>query len=170
MSPSANESTSAAAQAAPQRGAVMAFDFGERRIGVAVGELELGIAHPLDTLNCRQDGDRLASIGTLVDEWHPVLFVVGLPVNTDGSEHALTPAVHHFCDALKRRFGITSRLVDERFTSAEASSMLREAGVRGRKQKAYLDRVAAQTILEDFFLYAGRDTSGSRDSSGNHES
>ncbi len=151
MPPSANESSSTATQSAPHRGAVMAFDFGERRIGVAVGDLEMGIAHPLETIDCRRGVDRIASIETLVAEWHPVLFVVGLPVNTDGSEHKLTPAVRHFCDALSRRFGISSRLIDERYTSAEASSILRDAGVRGRKQKAYLDQVAAQTILEDFF-------------------
>lgn len=148
----------------------MAFDFGERRIGVAVGELEIGIAHPLETIVCKQDGDRLASIETLVAEWHPVLFVVGLPINTDGSEHTLTPTVCRFCDELTRRFGIGSRLIDERFTSAEASSMLRDAGVRGRKQKAYLDQVAAQTILEDFFSHADKGSYGGHDSYGNHDS
>ena len=164
MPPSASESSSTATQSAPHRGAVMAFDFGERRIGVAVGELELGIAHPLDTIDCRRDGDRLASIQTLVAEWHPVLFVVGLPVNTDGSEHALTPAVRRFCDALTRRFGVASRLIDERYTSVEASSMLRDAGVRGRKQNAYLDQVAAQTILEDFFSHCDQHSYGNHDS------
>jgi putative Holliday junction resolvase len=140
---------------APQRGAVIAFDFGERRIGVAVGDLEVGIAHPLETILIRQGGDRFASIEPLVAEWRPVLFIVGLPVNTDGSEHRLTEVVHSFCDTLTRRFSVASRLIDERYTSAEASSILRDAGVRGRKQKAYLDQVAAQTILEDFFSYGG---------------
>jgi putative Holliday junction resolvase len=133
----------------------MAFDFGERRIGVAVGDLELGIAHPLETIVIRQGGDRFASIEPLVAEWRPVLFIVGLPVNVDGSEHRLTEVVHRFCDTLTRRFEVASRLIDERYTSAEASSLLRDAGVRGRKQKAYLDQVAAQTILEDFFSYGG---------------
>lgn len=154
MALSAIESTST--QGVPQRGAVMAFDFGERRIGVAVGDLELGIAHPLETIDCRRHGDRLTSIETLVAEWQPVLFVVGLPVNGDGSEHSLTPAVRRFCDALKRRFGITSQLMDERYSSVEASGMLRDAGVHGRKQKAHLDQVAAQTILEDFFSHGDR--------------
>jgi putative Holliday junction resolvase len=168
MPPSANESISTATQSAQQRGAVMAFDFGERRIGVAVGELELRIAHPLETIDCRNDGDRLSSIEVLVAEWHPVLFVVGLPVNTDGSEHALAPSVLRFCDKLKRRFGISSRLLDERYTSAEASSILREAGVRGRKQKAYLDQVAAQTILDDFFSLGDQGSHGNRDPYGSH--
>ncbi len=133
----------------------MAFDFGERRIGVAVGDLEIGIAHPLETIEIRKDSDRLGLIEPLVAEWCPVLFIVGLPVNTDGTEHKLNSAVCLFGEALTREFGISSRMIDERYTSAEASSILRDAGVRGRKQKAYLDQVAAQTILEDFFSHGG---------------
>jgi putative Holliday junction resolvase len=142
-------------EVAPQHGTVMAFDFGERRIGVAVGDLEIGIAHPLETIEIRKDRDRLALIEPLVAEWCPVLFIVGLPVNTDGTEHKLNSTVRLFGEALTREFGICSRMIDERYTSAEASSILRDAGVRGRKQKAYLDQVAAQTILEDFFSHGG---------------
>lgn len=136
-----------------KRGAVMAFDFGERRIGVAVGDRELGIAHPLETIEYRRDEDPLVLIEALVNEWHPILFVVGLPVSVDGSEHELAPLVRGFCNALSERFGVATNLVDERYTSAEASEILNEAGVRGRRQKEYLDQVAAQTILEDFFSH-----------------
>ncbi|UCH50335.1 MAG: Holliday junction resolvase RuvX [Betaproteobacteria bacterium] len=138
---------------AQKRGAVMAFDFGERRIGVAVGDRELGIAHPLETIEYRRDQDPLASIEVLVREWRPILFVVGLPVSTDGSEHELAPLVRSFCEALTQRFGVATRLIDERYTSAEAAEILSEAGIRGRRQKEYLDQVAAQTILEDFFAH-----------------
>jgi putative Holliday junction resolvase len=134
-----------------RRGAVMAFDFGERRIGIAVGDLELGIAHPLETMQYRHAQDPLAMIEPLVVEWQPVLFVVGLPVSADGTEHNLAPIVRRFSAALTRRFGVATTLIDERYTSAEASGMLRNAGVRGRRQKEFLDQVAAQTILEDFF-------------------
>lgn len=136
-----------------QRGAVLAFDFGKRRIGVAVGDRELGIAHPLDTIHYRHDQDPLPLIAALVSEWHPVVFVVGLPVSADGSEHDLAPAVRRFSDSLTRRFGIDIRLIDERYTSAAASGILSEAGIRGRRQKEYLDQVAAQMILEDFFAH-----------------
>jgi putative Holliday junction resolvase len=138
---------------AQKRGAVIAFDFGERRIGAAVGDRELGIAHPLKTIEYRHDQDPLALIEVLVREWRPTIFVVGLPVNVDGSEHELAPLVRSFCNALTDRFGVATKLVDERFTSAEASEILSEAGVRGRRQKEYLDQVAAQTILEDFFAH-----------------
>jgi putative Holliday junction resolvase len=138
-------------QTGKQRGAVLALDFGERRIGVAVGDREIGIAHPLETIHYRRDQDPLALLETLVREWHPVLFAVGLPVSADGTEHDLAPAVRRFCDGLKQRFGIGIRLIDERYTSTAASEILGDAGIRGRRQKDYLDQIAAQMILEDFF-------------------
>lgn len=142
-------------QAAVKTGAVMAFDFGERRIGVALGDLALGISHPLTTIECRRGVDYLPSIELLVNEWRPVLLVVGLPVNTDGLPHKLAPLVRRFSESLNRKFELPCHLVDERYTSSEASSILRDAGVRGRRQKMYVDQVAAQTILEDFFSQGG---------------
>lgn len=136
-----------------RRGAVLAFDFGERRIGVAVGDRELGIAHPLETIRYQRDQDPIAAIKDLVDEWRPVLFVVGLPVNVDDSPHELAPAVRRFSESLTQCFGVAVKLIDERYTSAEASGILNEAGIRGRRQKEYLDQVAAQMILEDFFAH-----------------
>jgi len=136
-----------------RRGAVLAFDFGERRIGVAVGDRELGIAHPLETLHYQRDQELMAAIKALVSEWRPVLFVVGLPVNVDGSPHDLAHAVRRFSDSLAQCFGVAVKLIDERYTSAAASGILNEAGIRGRRQKEYLDQVAAQMILEDFFAH-----------------
>ncbi|MEX0960558.1 MAG: Holliday junction resolvase RuvX [Burkholderiales bacterium] len=133
------------------RGAVLAFDFGQRRVGVAVGDRDLRIAHPLQTIDAAGSADRLSRIEALVREWKPVLFVVGLPVNLDGTEHPLAPQARTFARKLSERFGMETRLVDERYSSSEASLMLREAGVRGRAQKAHLDHFAAKTILEDFF-------------------
>jgi putative Holliday junction resolvase len=153
MLPETGSAAASETTTALRRGAVMAFDFGERRIGIAVGDRELGIAHPLETVHYRHAQDPLTLIETLVAEWKPVMFVVGLPVSADGKEHALAPSVRRFSAALTRRFGPATTLVDERYTSAEASGMLRDAGIRGRRQKAYLDQVAAQTILEDFFTH-----------------
>ena len=134
-------------------GTVLAFDFGERRMGVAIGDLALRIAHPLETIDCAMRDQRFERIAALVSQWNPVGFVVGLPLNVDGSEHSLAPAVRAFADELRRRFGIVATLVDERFTSAQAVDSLREAGVRGKAQKQYLDQVAASSILEDFFAH-----------------
>ena len=119
---------------------VLAFDFGLKRIGVAVGEAELGTAHPLAAIAA----PGFAAIDRLVKEWHPSTLVVGLPVAEHG-EHALGRRVRRFARQLEGRFRLPVATVDERFTSAEAESRL-----RGTKRKA-VDSVAAQLILEQFF-------------------
>jgi putative Holliday junction resolvase len=132
-------------------GTVLAFDFGERRIGVAVGELELGIAHPLETIDATANDARFARIAALLQEWQPVLMVVGLPLALDGSEHRLTGLARKFAQRLQGRFGIETRLVDERLTSAEAQREARASGLTDRDSKRHLDPLAAKLILEAFF-------------------
>lgn len=136
-------------------GTTLAFDFGERRIGVAMGETLLGIAHPLTTVDTEITEQRFAAIGKLIEEWRPAQLVVGLPVHADGTEHDLTRLSRRFANRLKGRFGLPVWLVDERHTSLIAESLLNEAGVRGRKQKPALDQVAAQAILQTWFEQPG---------------
>lgn len=135
----------------PQRGAVLAFDYGERRMGVAVGELELKLAHPVETVTSASNVERDKAVDRLVAEWAPVLFVVGLPRHMDGSEHPLGRQCRRFARGLESRFGRPVALVDERLTSHAASLALHDAGVRGRRQKDMLDQVAAQQILQAYF-------------------
>ena len=132
-------------------GTVLAFDFGEKRIGVAVGELELGLAHPLVTVSEEATKNRFDAITKLIEEWEPVQLIVGLPVYTDGTNHKLTRLSKRFARRLEGRFGISTKLVDERYTSVAASMELREAGVKGKKQKLVIDQVAAQQILQSYF-------------------
>ncbi|SEA13598.1 Holliday junction resolvase RuvX [Nitrosospira multiformis] len=135
----------------PHAGTALAFDFGEKRIGVAIGNLELGLAHPLVTLSNKNKEECLKSIARLMDEWKPVLLVVGLPVHADGTEHELTRRSRRFAHRLQARFGIRTVLEDERYTSISASSALDEASVRSRRQKQVLDQIAAQLILQSYF-------------------
>ncbi len=132
-------------------GTVLAFDFGTRRVGVAVGELTLGIAHPLETISAASDRARLEEVGLLIREWSPVLLVVGLPSHMDRTEHPLSARCRRFAAQLERGFGIETQLVDERLTSHAARQSLTAAGVRGRRQKGLLDQVAAVHILQTFF-------------------
>lgn len=132
-------------------GTAMAFDFGTKRIGIAVGDLQLGLAHPLATVSDVLTERRFDSIAKLIEEWQPVLLVVGLPTHADGTEHELTRLSRRFARRLEGRFGIKTALVDERYTSITASTALREAGVKGKKQKPLLDQVAAQQILQSYF-------------------
>jgi len=135
----------------PSVGTVLAFDFGEKRIGVAVGELELGLAHPLVTVSGEVTKNRFEAITKLIEEWEPVRLVVGLPVHPDGTEHKLTQLSKRFARRLEGRFKIGTKLVDERYTSVTASMELREAGVKWEKQKLVIDQVAAQQILQSYF-------------------
>jgi putative Holliday junction resolvase len=125
----------------PERGArtVLAFDFGLKRIGVAVGEPELRTAHPLAAVS------RFDEIRSLIVEWKPARLVVGLPVSVNGDAHAMTRQAEDFARRLERRFKLPVARVDERYTSVEAESRL-----RGLKNKA-VDSVAAQLILEQYF-------------------
>jgi putative Holliday junction resolvase len=135
----------------PSAGTVLAFDFGLRRTGVAVGDLALRIAHPLKLVETTAPEERLARLAEYVREWQPALLVVGWPVRDDGAEHPMAAAVRFFQAALEDRFGLPVQRVDERFSSHAASQALGEAGVRGRRQKAHLDSLAAREILQGFF-------------------
>ncbi|PTR15221.1 MULTISPECIES: Holliday junction resolvase RuvX [unclassified Nitrosospira] len=132
-------------------GMILAFDFGVKRIGTAVGNLELSLAHPLSTIGNESKRACFAGIAQLIEEWQPVLLVVGLPTYPDGGEHELTRRSRRFAQRLERRYGIETLLVDERYTSTSASNALREAGVNGIKQKRVMDQVAAQLILQTYF-------------------
>lgn len=138
------------ALASPSKGAILAFDFGEKRIGVAVGEWETRTAHPLETIVGEVNAARFARIGGLIGEWRPVELVVGLPMSLDGEEHELSRRCRRFANQLNGRFGLPVRLVDERLTSVAAESRLREAGVSVRNNKAAVDSLAAQEILQDY--------------------
>ncbi|MDV6346330.1 Holliday junction resolvase RuvX [Nitrosomonas sp. Is35] len=132
-------------------GAVLAFDFGKKRIGVAIGNTAVGVAHPLATVDSELTERRFALIGQLIQTWQPVLLVVGLPLHSDGTAHELTQLSQRFARRLSGRFNIQVIMKDERYTSETASATLREAGITGRKQKAVLDQIAAQQILQSFF-------------------
>lgn len=133
------------------KGTLLAFDFGTRRIGVAVGNSISGTAQALITLHGEQNDKRFADILALINEWQPVALVVGLACNEDGTPHEMTRQCTRFANRLKGRFNLPVILVDERYTSAAASSQLNEMGIRGIKQKPLLDQVAAQTILQAYF-------------------
>jgi putative Holliday junction resolvase len=123
----------------PARTTILAFDFGLKRIGVAVGEPQLRTAHPLRAIRRFEEIDGLAA------EWQPARFVVGLPTSVQGAAHAMTREAEKFARRLEKRYKLPVSRVDERYTSVEAESRL-----RGARKKA-VDSVAAQLILEQYF-------------------
>jgi putative Holliday junction resolvase len=134
-----------------ESGTVLAFDFGERRIGIAVGEHLINSANPLTTIDNESNEIRFATITQLINEWQPKLLVVGLPLSLDGSETEVTQLCKKFARRLNGRFNLPVIMIDERYSSTEASQLLNESGIKGRAQKAMLDQVAAQTILRSYF-------------------
>lgn len=134
-----------------QSGTVLAFDFGESRIGIAVGEHLISSANPLMTIDNESNEVRFAAITELIQEWQPKLLVVGLPLSLEGSETEVTQLCKKFARRLNGRFNLPVMMIDERYSSAEASQLLNETGIKGRAQKAMLDQVAAQTILRSYF-------------------
>lgn len=129
----------------------LAFDFGMRRIGVAIGSPLTGAARALTTLHHHGDPDWHA-IGDLIDQWRPDTLVVGLPLLADGTEQSITGHARGFMDDLRQRYGLAVYAVDERYSSTAAESELRQQRASGsrkhRVKKGDSDAVAARIILE----------------------
>jgi len=129
-------------------GTCLGFDFGLRRIGVAVGEQGTGMAQPLGTVPARDGRPDWSGIDRLVATWHPANLVVGLPFNMDDTEPAIAPRARAFGKRLSARYNRPVHLVDERLTSRSARASLREAGATRRRTEANVDALAAQQILQ----------------------
>jgi putative Holliday junction resolvase len=132
-------------------GTVLGFDYGERRIGVAVGEWLLRLAHPLVAIDAEDKVARFRAIGALVEEWRPVQLVVGSPRHIDRTPHLMTEACARFARQLEGRYHLPVILVDERLSSRAADLDLREAGHGGRRGKTLRDQAAARIILQSYF-------------------
>lgn len=133
-------------------GTVLGFDFGSRRIGVAVGQTLTGSARPLTTLRANNAQTHWDAIDLIIKEWQPAQLVVGLPVNMDDGEHDLAATVRAFAEQLRKRYALPVHLIDERLSSHEAQRIAE--GMGGGKNptsqavKERVDRIAAQIILE----------------------
>lgn len=140
------------------QGTIIGFDYGEKRIGVAIGDTNIGVAHPLTTIFEESGQRRFEAIARLISEWRPTALIVGIPYYQDGSDHEVTRLCRRFARRLEGRFHMKVELVDERYSSAAAEESLREIHVHGKKRKAVIDQVAAQTILQSFLDYRHHDT------------
>ena len=120
---------------------VMSFDFGLKRIGVAVGNLLIKQAQPLTIIDAATNAAKFAAIGTVINEWQPSSIVVGLPLHPDGAEHEMTLRCRRFANQITGRYGVATVLIDERYTSAVLSAS------RGE----HVDSQAAALILQQFF-------------------
>ncbi len=131
---------------------ILAFDFGLRRIGVAVGQDVTGSASPLGVIANRRTGVDFGKIAALLAEWRPTGLVVGMPAHADGSPSDIQEHVERFIEELEAH-GLPVETVDERYTSVEAEHVLknaRQAGTRGRISKEEIDSAAAVFIAERY--------------------
>lgn len=134
-------------------GNYLGFDFGLRRIGVAVGESITGSARPLTTLPCRDGTPDWERVATLIKDWQPQALVVGVPRHADGADSALTPLAERFARRLHGRFAVPVHTIDEHLSSHAAERHLSEHGRGGRKlakRKEDIDSLAAAIILESW--------------------
>ena len=125
----------------------LAFDFGAKQIGVAVGQTLTKSATPLTVLRARDGQPNWDDIEKLISEWRPGLLLVGLPLNMDSSESELSVRARKFARRLHGRFGLDTLMVDERLTTREAKS---RSGIRESYHDDPIDNVAAQIILESW--------------------
>ena len=126
----------------------LGFDYGEKRIGVAVGQSITGQATALRTLTARQNKPDWEGIAKLLDEWQPDALIVGHPVHMDGTGHTLTLAAEKFARQLAGRYHLPVHLVDELLTSVTAESDLRQQG--HHYDAGDIDKQAACLILQDW--------------------
>ena len=129
---------------------ILAFDYGTKHIGVAVGDTETRMAHALGVVEGAGSAARMAVIESLVDEWRPDRLVVGLPLALDGAEHEMTVRARRFARQLAAHLGLPVDLADERLSSAAAEEGLREAGRGARKHKQLVHGEAARIILQSY--------------------
>lgn len=150
---------------------LLAFDFGARRIGVAVGAARLGQARALTCIDAEANDARFAAIDKLIAEWQPARLLVGRPLNEDGTPHEMTARCERFANQLRGRFQLPVEEVDERFSSHAAESALRHPLRRGgcflpdrlvaqlshqrrlswQERKERIDAEAAHIILQSWF-------------------
>lgn len=134
----------------PKTGTFLGFDFGTKRIGVAVGQALTKTATPLSHLKARDGVPDWQLITKLIQEWHPVAFIVGIPINMDGTDQPVTTLARAFAIELTDRFQLQVHQVDERLTTKAARSKLFEYGGYRALQKHDIDSIAAKIILESW--------------------
>ena len=138
---------------------LLGFDFGKKRIGIAIAQEVTGTARPLVTVTAVKHKPDWDSISKIIAEWQPDLLVVGLPLHMDGTEQEMTQAARRFSNQLNGRYQIPIALMDERLSSDEAESILSEqtysksgSVFRGSMfpDKAQIDMISAQLILQSW--------------------
>lgn len=138
---------------------VLGFDFGLKRIGVAVGQMITGTATPLPLLPARDGAPDWQKVKALIDEWQPQILLVGLPLNMDDTEQETTHLAKRFGNRLNGRFNLPVEWVDERLSSVEAEAILLETKTTAGRTQMNIDSLSAKIIVEQWFEQLKKDNS-----------
>lgn len=133
---------------------LLAFDYGKKQIGVAVGQELTGASSPLETVRTIDERPDWEAITRLIETWKPDALVVGIPLNMDGTQQEMTHAARRFAHRLGGRYGLPVHHADERLTTVEAAHLMKgtedDSGTKRARRRRSLDEVAAHLILQTF--------------------
>jgi putative holliday junction resolvase len=130
---------------------IVAFDYGTKHIGIAVGQTITRTANSLPLLKAKDGIPDWSQIEKLFSQWQPDLILVGLPLNMDDSDNEITVRARKFANRLHGRFGVKVEMMDERLTSFAAKEEIKNAGRSNDYKKNPVDSIAARLILETWF-------------------
>lgn len=130
---------------------LIAFDFGKKRIGTAVGQTVTATARPLTTLSAKDGKPDWQQVSALIKKWRPDALVVGIPLNMDGTDQPITSDARAFANTLKDQYNLPVFEMDERLTTKDARERLFAEGGYKALQDGQVDQVAAQLILQNWF-------------------
>lgn len=134
---------------------ILAFDYGLRQIGIAVGNCLTSTTQPLAIIRAKNGIPQWPELEKIVREWQPSLIVVGDPLNMDGSDGVLGERARKFARRLHGRLGLTVEMTDERLSSFEAKQDQREQGHKGHYKDSPIDSYAAELILQTWMRQNG---------------
>ena len=135
---------------------ILAFDYGLKKIGIAVGQEISMTASPLPPIKAKEGIPNWDNLGNIINEWQPDLLVVGHPLNMDGTDNEITIRARKFCNRLNGRYQRPSTLMDERLSTFEAKEIIIEKGKKRNFKDDPVDSVAAALILESWFTENAR--------------
>lgn len=130
---------------------LMGFDFGTQKIGIAIGQQLTQTASALPEIPAKDGQPQWQTVASLIEEWKPDAFVVGIPFNEDGSENPLSARARKFGNRLHGRFGLPLFTINEHLSSYDARDHIQQYSGRAAKSNRYVDSVAAVLILESWF-------------------
>ena len=131
-------------------GVVMAFDYGLRNIGIAIGQNITKSASTFYSIKAKEGKPDWIKLDSIVEEWQPSLFIVGDPFNMDGTKSDFQKRISKFSSELKKRYDVRVHMMDERLTTKEAKERIKNE-VNELKGSANKHSISAQIILEDWF-------------------